>query len=265
VDPGREHEPPAPMPRRDAVRLLLLGTVLSLIGVALSLAIDWFPAQAAESANDIDVLYDVLLAVSVPIFVLVMTIAIYSVVRWRARPGQRGDGAPVHGNTKLEVIWVTIPFIIVTALAIYAWVVLDQVEERQDGEMVVDVTGLQFSWQFAYPEQRVRSNELVVPIGQPLRFDITANDVIHSFWVPEFRLKQDAVPRLETQIRLTPNRTGRWQVVCAELCGIGHATMRVPVRVVQRAEFDRWVADRRKLPSGRTTADAEPGSPETAE
>jgi cytochrome c oxidase subunit 2 len=247
------------MPRGDVAKLVALGVVASLIGVAITLVMDWFPAQSSTAADDIDLLYDVLLVASVPIFVLVMTVAIYSVVKWRARPGDRRDGAPIHGNTRLEVIWVTIPFLLVTALAIYAWVVLDDIEERQPNEMVVDVTGLQFSWQFAYPEQRVRANELVLPKDQPIRFDITANDVIHSFWVPEFRLKQDAVPRIETQVRLTPNRTGRWQLVCAELCGIGHATMRVPVRVVERAEFDRWVAERRRSETGRETAQAGSG------
>ena len=92
-----------------------------------------------------------LLICSVPVFVLVMTIAIYSVVRFRAKPGDMRDGAPIHGNTRLEVIWVTIPFLMVTALAIYAWIVLDDIEAKQPNELVVNVTGQQFTWTFEYP------------------------------------------------------------------------------------------------------------------
>src|SRR5688572_17983790 len=105
-----------------------IGILASLVGIGISLLIDWFPEPAAGSANQIDTLYDVLLICSVPVFVLVMTIAIYSVVRFRAKPGDMGDGAPIHGNTRLEVFWVTVPFIMVTVLAVYGWVVLDDIE-----------------------------------------------------------------------------------------------------------------------------------------
>src|SRR3954470_16490313 len=124
--------------------MLLIGLIASLVGDAVVLLIDWFPVGASKSAHEIDTLYDVLLLVSVPIFVLVMTVAIYSVVRYRARPGDLGDGAPIHGNTRLEVLWVTIPFLIVTALAIYGWITLDDIEAKQPNEMVVNVTGQQF-------------------------------------------------------------------------------------------------------------------------
>ena len=98
-------------------RMLIIGLVASVIGVLICLQIDWFPTAGSTQADQIDTLYDVLLIVSVPVFVLVMTVAIYCVIAFRAKPGEKGDGAHIHGNTKLEVVWVTIPFIIVTALA----------------------------------------------------------------------------------------------------------------------------------------------------
>src|SRR5919205_1370362 len=131
--------------------MLGIGIVASLIGIAIVLNIDWFPKSADTAAHPIDTLYDVLLICSVPVFVLVMTVAIYSVVRFRAKPGDMGDGPPIHGNTRLEIIWVTIPFIMVTALAIYGWITLDDIEAKQSGEMVVNVTGQQFTWTFDYP------------------------------------------------------------------------------------------------------------------
>jgi cytochrome c oxidase subunit II len=223
-------------------RMIAIGLAASVVGVAIVLWMDWFPTPAAESASDIDTLYDVLLIASVPIFVLVMSVALYSVYKFRARPGDMRDGAPIHGNTRLEIIWVTIPFLMVSALAIYGWIVLDDLEAKQSDELVVNVTGQQFTWSFGYPGEKVRTNTLVLPKDRPVEFRINTKDVIHDFWVPEFRLKSDAVPGLTTKIRLTPNRLGHYQVVCAELCGIGHSTMRQLVRVVEPPAFDKWLA-----------------------
>jgi cytochrome c oxidase subunit 2 len=227
-------------------RMLAIGVFASLIGIAITLLIDWFPSDASGAADQIDTVYDVLLICSVPVFVLVMTIAIYSVWRFRAKPGDLSDGPPIHGNTRVEVVWVTIPFLMVTALAIYAWIVLDDIEAKQPDTLPVNVTGQQFTWTFEYPGEDVNSTQLVLPEGRPVEFRINTNDVIHSFWVPEFRLKSDAVPGLTTRIRLTPDRVGRYQVVCAELCGIGHSTMRQNVRVVPAGEFDSWLDEQRE-------------------
>jgi cytochrome c oxidase subunit II len=255
VESDEAKGPPETDPRIEGekhpvARMIGIGVFASLIGIAITLWIDWFPENAAGEAGAIDTLYDVLLICSVPVFVLVMTIAIYSVVRFRARPGDMGDGPPIHGNTRLEVIWVTIPFIMVTALAIYGWVVLEDLEAKQKNEMVVNVTGQQFTWTFEYPSEKVNSPELVLPVDRPIEFKIKTKDVIHSFWVPQFRLKSDAVPGLTTSIRVTPDKTGRYEVVCAELCGIGHSTMRQFVRVLPASEFDSWVSEQREAAGG---------------
>jgi cytochrome c oxidase subunit 2 len=226
--------------------MIMLGVLAAMVGTGIVLLMDWFPEDASTASDDIDTLYDVLLIFSVPIFVLVMTIAIYSVVKFRAKPGDTGDGPPIHGNTRLEIFWVTVPFLIVSGLAIYGWIVLDDIEAKQPEEMVVNVTGQQFTWTFDYPQERVKSTDLILPKDRPVDFRIRAKDVIHSFWVPEFRLKSDAVPGLTTKIRLTPNKVGQWQVVCAELCGLGHSTMRQQVRVIEQPEFDSWVQRRRQ-------------------
>ena len=226
--------------------MLLIGIVASVVGVLICLQIDWFPTQGSEQADQIDTLYDVLLIASVPVFVLVMTVAIYCVIAFRAKPGDKGDGAHIHGNTKLEVVWVTIPFIIVTALAIYGWIVLDDIEAAKADEITVNVTGEQFAWSFDYPDEKAKSNELVLPVDRPVHFKIHAKDVLHSFWVPAFRMKQDAVPGIETQTRVTPNELGSYEIVCAELCGIGHATMRQEVRVVPEDEYEAWIRERQE-------------------
>jgi cytochrome c oxidase subunit 2 len=234
------------MPSHPIVRMFVYGTIASAIGVAIVLVIDWFPDQDTTDAHKIDRLYDVLLIPSVVIFVLVMSVAIYSVIRFRARPGDTGDGAPIHGNARLEVIWVIVPFLIVTALAIYAWVVLDDIESKKPGELRVHVFGQQFAWTYEYrgkDGKPVRSNELYLPVNKPVRFDISTRDVIHSFWIPNFRLKSDAVPGITTKWRATPTTIGRHDVVCAELCGAGHSAMRASATVVSQAEFDKWLAE----------------------
>lgn len=228
--------------RRPMLWAVLLSLAATAIGIAIVLAIDWFPAQASTAAGDIDTLYDVLLIVSVPIFVLVMAVVIYSVYMYRVKPGDMRDGAPIHGNTRLEVVWVTIPLIIVSVLAAYGWIVLDDIEAKKADSLVVHVTGQQFAWSFEYPDQgKLQSNQLVLPQNRPVHFRINTKDVLHDFWVPEFRLKSDAVPGITTDVRLTPTRLGSYPVVCAELCGIGHSTMRQTVRVIPAAAFDAWV------------------------
>jgi cytochrome c oxidase subunit 2 len=226
-------------------QMIAIGVIASIVGTAGALAIPWFPNDASGAAKDVDTVYDVLLIASVPIFVLVMTVAIYCVWRFRARPGDTGDGPPIHGNTRLEVIWVTVPFLLVTGLAIYGWVVLNDIEAKESDELVVNVTGQQFTWTFEYPREKVKSADLVLPVDRPVHFRIHTKDVIHSFWVPQFRLKSDAVPGITTTIRLTPDKLGNYEVVCAELCGIGHATMRNRVRVLRTSAFNDWLAEER--------------------
>ena len=246
---------------RPLLQLAVIGTVAAVVGVGLGLLVDWFPTQGSEEAEQIDTLYDVLLAASIPIFVLVMTVAIYSVVKFRARPGDTDDGAPIHGNTKLEIVWVTVPFLLVTALAVYGWIVLEDIEEARSDALVVEVTGEQFTWSFAYPDeegsQPVRSNELMLPVDRQVDFKINTEDVIHSFWVPAFRLKSDTVPGITTEIRVTPSEEGTYDVVCAELCGIGHSTMRQSVTVLPADEFDGWLADEQQALAAAGGGEAE--------
>jgi cytochrome c oxidase subunit 2 len=225
--------------------MLVIGIAAAAIGTFAALQIDWFPTQGSTAAGKIDTLYDWLLVASVPMFVLVMSVAIYSVVRFRVRPGgPTGDGAPIHGNTRLEIIWVTIPFLIVTALAVYAAVVLAQIEKKQPNELQVRAIGQQFTWHFEYTlggGKVVKSDQLYLPNNRPVYMKINTLDVLHSFWVPAFRLKEDAVPGQTDHVRFTPDRPGVYEVVCAELCGWGHSTMRVKTFVVSPQAFQTWV------------------------
>src|SRR3712207_5699346 len=211
--------------------LIAISVIASLIGIAIGLAIDWFPTAASTQAGPIDTLWDVLVIASVPVFVLVQAVVLYCVWKFRMRPGQElQDGPPIHGNTRLEVVWTLIPAILILGLCTYAYFVMTDIEEAKANEMRINVVGQQFAWTFEYPQgpdQRpIRTTQLYLPENQPVRFFIRSEDVIHDFWVPAFRMKIDAVPGVITDFRVTPNRRGTYPVVCAELCGLGHAYMR---------------------------------------
>jgi cytochrome c oxidase subunit 2 len=234
--------------KRMLAEMLVVGVLAAAGLIALSLAIDWFPSSASTQAGPIDTLWYVLLAVSIPIFVVVAMVVVYSVRMFRVRPGQElEDGPPIHGNTTLEVIWTAIPAMLIAGLVVYAYLVLHDIEKAPaKGEMHVHVIAQQFAWQFEYQGaggKTVKSTQLYLPKDRSVKFDISAKDVLHDFWVPNFRMKIDAVPGIMTHYRITPNRLGTYPVVCAELCGLGHAFMRSTVHVLPGQQFDKWLAN----------------------
>jgi cytochrome c oxidase subunit II len=238
-------------PRRTAAQMVAVGVVASILGIIAGLLIHWFPPASSTQADRIDTLWDVLIIASVPFFVLVTTVIGFSILNFRMRPGEEDlDGPPIHGNTRLEVIWTAIPATIIVGLVVYAYVVLRDIEKTPalaagQKERVVRVFGEQFAWTFEYNEggKRFRTTELDLPAGQSVKFQIQSKDVIHDFWVPDFRMKIDAVPGITTSYRVTPKKDsiGVHQVVCAELCGLGHAFMRSTVRVRTPQGFAAWV------------------------
>jgi len=237
------------------MQMLVVGVIASAILIALSLAIHWFPSQSSSQSGPIDTLYDVLLIVSVPFFVLVVVVVLFSVRKFRHRPGDElRDGPPIHGNTRLEIIWTAVPAVILVALCVYAYVVLTDIEKSSKDEMVVNVTGQQFAWHYDYPQagKKVVTDQLYVPMGRTIVFKLHALDVLHDFWVPAFRMKSDAVPGITTTIRVKPTRVGDFPVVCAELCGLGHAEMRSTVHVLQPQAFTAWL--QKQQGAGNATA-----------
>jgi cytochrome c oxidase subunit 2 len=175
--------------------------------------------------------------------------------KFRAPPDDTDDGAPIHGHTGLEIVWTAVPAALVTAITIYSAVVLHQIDTVPTDHRVVEVTGQQFAWSFHYPEENVTSGVLALPIGQTTELKLSAKDVIHSFWVPEFRMKEDAVPGITTDILVTPTKEGTYTVICTELCGLGHAVMRAQAFVLTESEYEKWVAaEKAKAAAGGSAA-----------
>jgi cytochrome c oxidase subunit II len=249
--------------RRAIVGTLLAAVTATAIGIALSYAIHWFPVQASTQAKDTDTLYHVLVIASVPIFVLVVTVILFSVWHFRMRPGQElEDGPPIHGNTRLEVIWTAIPALLLLGLVAYSFVVLHDNERKPAGaSMVVEVTGQQFAWSYSYPPSvtggaQVETTQLYVPDNESVDFAIKSKDVIHAFWIPAFRLQIDAVPGITTHYRATPDRLGSYPVVCNLLCGVGHGLMRSTIHVVSPARFQAWLRSQPRASAGGSSAPA---------
>jgi cytochrome c oxidase subunit 2 len=225
---------------------IILAFIACVVIIAIGFTIPWFPTQASVQADRIRTFYKVLIVCTVPIFVGVTTVILYCIWQFRMRPGQEEmDGPPIHGNTRLEVVWTAAPAVLIISLCVYAFAVLHVNEESKKGEMVVNVTERQFAFEFSYRNQKsqvVVSPTLVLPNHVPVIFHLRSLDVIHSFFVPNFSQKIDAVPGITTTLRVTPTRNGDYPAECTELCGAGHSLMRAPVQVVPKAKFETWLA-----------------------
>ena len=225
----------------------LAALLATAIGIVISYAIHWFPAQASTQARNTDRLYHVLVIASIPIFVMVVTVVLYSVWQFHMKPGEElKDGPPIHGNTRLEVFWTALPTILIIGLVGYSFVILKDNEKKPAREIQIGVTGEQFAWSYQYPPsvtggKPLNSDELYVPEGESVYFNMRSKDVIHAFWIPAFRIQEDVVPGITTHWRATPDRLGDYPVVCNLLCGLGHSLMRSTVHVVTPAKFHAWI------------------------
>src|ERR1700760_1675362 len=154
--------------------MIVIGGIAVAIGIPVALVTPWFPTNGSLQSVNIRTLYDVLLIVSVPIFVLVETVVLYSVWKFRMKPGEEEkDGPPIHGNTRLEVIWTALPAILIVGLCGYAYSVLRSNEKTHPGAMVINVTERQFAFEFSYPQsggKQILSADLYLPKGQPVVF-----------------------------------------------------------------------------------------------
>ena len=262
-----------------AILTLIAGMVLVLLGQWVANDVNWLPVSASTNAPVYDELFRVLLAIGTMLLVGMTAVVIYSLIRFRRRQGDQQDGPPIEGNLSLELFWTAIPAVVVLFLGIYSYDIYDRMggmtdlnahgmdhraaelasvrqSEPGDDERIwggiarasstqavlpVEVTALQFAFVFHYPEQNITSGELHVPTGQAVELRLKANDVIHAFWVPEFRIKQDVIPGQPTVLTFTANRTGDYPIVCAELCGPYHGGMRSHVVVDEPESFATWV------------------------
>jgi len=212
----------------------------------------WLPPAASTFAGDLDFMFTLILVITGIALVVVEFGVVWFGIRYRARPGRRAFYT--HGSTKAEVVWSAIPAVTVVILGIMSNGLWNKIKGRDSvpaGAYPVGVHAKQFEWQITYPgpdgqlgtaDDFTVRNQLHVPLDRPVVTHLSAEDVIHSFFVPEFRLKQDAVPGMTTRIWFQGEHVGNWEIACAELCGLGHYRMRGQVHVVPAADFDKALA-----------------------
>ncbi|HEY9835204.1 MAG TPA: cytochrome c oxidase subunit II [Stenomitos sp.] len=275
------------------IATLLAGIVLTLISLWYGQNHGLMPVAASDEAAQVDALFNMMMTIATGLFLLVEGTLIIAAIRYRRRPGDNGDGPPIHGNIPLEIVWTAIPAVTVLIIAVYSFEIYNAMggldpmvshdhyqapvaqtagmstssanagknlialdpsrgsialglgaSPEHRGEIVpmtVNVMGLQYAWLFTYPESGVTTGELHIPVGQEVQLNISAQDVLHAFWLPEFRLKQDAIPGRNTQLRFTPNKVGQYPIVCAELCGAYHGAMGAQLFVQTPEEFQTWL------------------------
>ncbi len=231
----------------------LLGIALVAGGVATAVALvpTWLPEDASREAGRIDFVFWFVIAICIVIFALVSAVMIYVIVRFRAQPDDEEDGPPIHGHTGLEITWTAIPFVLVTAIAIVSAIVLSRNDAQAKDTLQINVTAQQFVWTFSYPDaNNATSPVLRLPEGRSVELDMRALDVIHAFFVPEFRTNEDIVPGLITNVHITPDRVGTYPLICNELCGLGHSLMRTEAIVMPPKAFETWLKQQKTSTKG---------------
>lgn len=238
---------------RNSRHIIAVTILVAISTVLLYLLLIWMftlPVQASAEALQIDVLFNAHFWMIAFLFSLIMVIMLYAAIVFRRQEGDEEDGPHIHSNTTLEIAWTIIPTFVVLGFGFWGASILNSITAPKANEMVVEVIGRQWSWTFSYPEYGEASTaEMVLAVNQPIRLEMDSEDVLHSFWVPEFRIKQDLVPGGDPEImRFTPTIEGNYKLRCAEICGFDHTAMVTDVRVVSQAQFDAWMDELQDKP-----------------
>jgi cytochrome c oxidase subunit II len=228
--------------------------VLALVPPLALLLAGCAPAPVTTEGREVKSLYDTFMLAAIVVFAIVAGLITWSVVRYRARDDERSPARFVT-NVPLEIVWWSLPTLLVIGLFAISAQVLGAVDARTPSSALgIEVQGSQWQWTFTYPNgvrvsglPKQEPPEVVLPVDLPIHFELTSPDVIHSFYVPQFLIKRDTVPGITNQIDLTIDREGVYTGQCAEFCGLLHGDMRFSIRAVPSAEFDAWLA-RQPLP-----------------
>jgi cytochrome c oxidase subunit 2 len=228
-------------PRRHFLTAAIAWAVLSVLGVVLVLGWQIIPVIASREADIENSAFVLLTAASIPVLMLVVVGLVYSALRFRATD-ETADGPPIHGHTGFQASWLGASLILVLGLFAYGAIGLVDIRGAQTADFEVQVEAEQWAWHYEYANG-VNSKELHLPVDRRVHLIIKSDDVIHSFWVPAFGVKQDAVPGRPTQIYMTATQSGTYPGMCSELCGLGHTSMTTTVVVSDQAEVDTWLSE----------------------
>ncbi len=235
------------------ISVILLAS-LTYIGLN---AIGLMPVAASAQAIPIDWLWNWQVVAMSFLFSLIAVPMGYSLIVFRRKKGDTTDAEHIEGNTNLEIAWTVLPLFLVMIFAYMGAFSLGEVLRVDPNAMIIKVKARQFAWTFEYPESGIISTELHLPYNRQVVLEMESEDVIHSFWVPEFRVKQDVVPGRVTEYRITPSLVGAYKVRCAELCGTSHSYMEAPVIVDEVADYDAWIAEQQAIAAAAQTPEGQ--------
>ncbi len=246
--PQNQPQSKAPISRRSSSmkHYVFAGALVLVLTFLVDLVLSvtrLLPVQASLQAKPIDRLFDIEIVAISFLFSLIVVFIGYSLIVFRRKPGQDEDGAYFKSNNPLEIIWTVIPLGAVIGLSYLGAITLGETRQADPAPLEIKVVAGQWFWRFEYPEYGIVSDKMYMPVDKQAKLTLTSMDVIHSFWVPEFRVKQDLLPgeNLVRELRITPSLLGEYKVRCAEMCGTSHAYMESPVIVVSQTDFDAWV------------------------
>jgi cytochrome c oxidase subunit 2 len=234
--------------RKSWIPVGILWLAYSVLLIVFFRQVNWFPEEWAQEAEVVDDAMSLLQDLGSPVMALVLAVMTWSVIGWRSSGATREDGPNQRTNKVLVTTWM----VITTGLAIYVlinpgFIGLAEIRGEPNSDYVIALEGQQFSWTVTYPNGATAVDELVVPSEMRVRYDVISKDVLHSFWVPAFRVKIDAIPGVSTNVFATAEGEGtieddpNLRIQCAELCGAGHASMAMPIRIVSDAEWNEYI------------------------
>ena len=249
--------------------LILIISAVFGISFWIGFNVNLLPVEASINAPIYDELFQILFIIGLIIFIGMTIAVIYSLFKFRKRKDQFGDGIALEGNLSLEIVWTIIPSIIVLIIGLYSYNIYDRMggmkelnhshemmttntekiwagisqasnNEVASNNLSVEVSAMQFAFLFNYPKGEFISGELHVPVDHKVSMKMESKDVIHAFWVPEFRIKQDIIPGQPTILNFTPTKVGKYPIICAELCGPYHGGMRASIIVEKESDYKDW-------------------------
>jgi cytochrome c oxidase subunit 2 len=248
--------------KRDIVVLLLLILALTAVGEYAAATLDFYPAAHSDKGEEIRDAFMILTYMAVPVCAIVIAVLAYTLAARRGR-GPDDDGQPIQGKGAVPAAWFAVTSGLTLLVMIYPGLTSlgNVVDNPTNPELTVKVEGVQWTWLVSYPDQKVeRVSQLVLPVDRQVRFEMSSLDVLHSFWIPAFAMKLDAVPGKTTVVSLTPEQIGSYEtddllrLQCAELCGLSHSKMMIPVSVVSQDDFEKWVAEKQVKTTPAPTA-----------
>jgi cytochrome c oxidase subunit II len=212
----------------------------------------WFPHDISTFGPQIDWLFELIFWIVMIVWAATMVTMVTFLIRYRSRPGHKAEY--IEGNSRLEIIWTTATAVIMIILAFMSRSTWAEIKEHgPPGQVFFNVTAKQFNWEITYPgpdgklgtkDDVTVENEMHVPVNQVVRIDLTSIDVIHSFFVPNLRLKQDAVPGRIIHVWFEATEKGQYEIPCAELCGFGHSGMLGNLTVESEEDFQKYLKDK---------------------